>query len=239
MSRKSRHVALALVLCAFVLPSLACGTIVLPIDLALEQPSDITLDLSAVFPPPNDIASTALVGGVETTITTKLGLFEFIGITLGQALPATIAVDDIRMAAPEILLAGVLSTGTLCIAPDPAVTSGGSAMLNPLLGVAAFSLTLANLIHVTDPLLGGLVGGALPFAADIDAVAPLSISDLLALAAGTGGSLVLSQTIDTTLPPDTPIIGAAGVSAVLTLASSDVFPSDPLLDECALFLAGL
>ena len=239
MPHRARQLAVTALLTAFVLPSVACGTIELPIDLALEQPSEIAIDLSALFPPPNDLAVTSLVGGVETTITAQLGLIEFIAVTLGQALPATIAVDDIRIAGTELLIGGLLSTGTLCVAPDPLVASGGVAMLNLLLGVAAFDLTLASLIYVTDPFLGPTVGGALPFAAEIDAITPLSIGDLLALATGTGGGLVLTQEIDTMLPPDTPIIGAAGVSATLSLATTDVFPTDPLLDECEIFLSGL
>lgn len=239
MSQRIRQATIGLLLSVFVLPSLACGTIELPIDLALEQPSEIVIDVSALFEPPFDLLGTSLVGGVETTITAHLGLLDFIAITLGQALPADIAVDDIRIAGTPLLIGGVLSTGTLCVAPDPLIESGGTAMLNILLGAAEFDLTLASLIYITDPFIGPLVGGAFPFAADINAITPLSIGDLLALATGTGGGLVLTQEINTVLPPDTPIIGAAGVSATLSLGTTDVFPSDPLLDECDVFLAGL
>jgi hypothetical protein len=110
-------------------------------------------------------------------------------------------------------------------------------MINALLGVAQFNIDLNTEIWVTDPALLGVVGGPLPFTATIDATAPLSLGDLLNLAAGGTGGLSLTQQIDTTLPPETPVIGAAQISATLTLSSADTLPSDPMLDDCDAFFA--
>lgn len=238
MSDRLRRQLLVLLLVGGVLPSIACGTVVIPTTLALESPSEITIAIP-IFPPPYDQETTSLVGGVETTITTELGLLELLGITIGIALPADISVDDILIAGTEIVIGGLLPTGTLCVALDPDLPGGGSALINPLLGVAEFNIALNTLIHITDPGLGGVLGGALPFGAAINAVTPLSLGDLLDLMAGGTGGLSLTQEIDTTLPPDTPVIGPSQVTATLTLATTETFPSDPLLDECEAYLAGL
>jgi hypothetical protein len=219
-----------------VLPAFACGDIELDVDLALEDPSQIDITIP-LLPAPNNVKTTFLVGGIESTITTHLGLIELIAASLGQALPANIAIDDIRIAGTEFDILGLLFTGTLCVRPDPLTPSGGTAMINALLGVAQFNIDLNTEIWVTDPALLGVVGGPLPFTATIDATAPLSLGDLLNLAAGGTGGLSLTQQIDTTLPPDTPVIGAAQISATLTLSSADALPSDPMLDECDAFFA--
>lgn len=238
MFQRARHRLYVLLLSAAIVPSFGCGTIVIPMDLVLEDPSQIDIHIP-IFQPPFDVATTNLVGGVEMTITTNLGFFQLLGISLGQALPADISVDTIAMAGTEILIGGLLPTGTLCVTLDDTLPGGGSALINPLLGVAEFNIALNTLIYITDPGLGPIVGGALPFGADVNAITPLTIGDLLDLLGGGGGGISLTQEIDTTLPPDTPIIGPAQVVATLTLATADAQPSDPLLDECEVFLAGL
>ena len=226
-----------LLLTVGILPSLGCGTIELPIDLALEQPSDLTLELP-IFPPPFDLATTSLIGGVETTISTKIGLKELLGALVGQAIPATIDIDDILIAGTEILIGGSLPTGTVCVFQDPVVESGGTAAFNLLLGVAAFDMTLNTNLGVTDPFLGGLLGGPAAFAQEVSAMVPVSIGDMLALLTGGGGGLALTQEIDAEFGP-VPILGTIHITGTLTLASADAQPSDPLLDECAAFVAGL
>jgi len=237
LSRARRNVQI-LVLTLAILPAFACGTVVIPTTLALEDPSIINITIP-IGPPEEQLKTSSLVGGVETTITTELGLLELIKVSLGKALPADIAIDDIRIAGTGFDILGLLFTGTLCVEPDPALPGGGTAMINVLLGVAEFDIALNTLIWVTDPSLGGVVGGPLPFGATIDEMVPLSIGDLLDLIGGGSGGLSLTQEISTTLPPDTPVIGPAEVSATLTLSSTDTFPSDPLLDECEAFFASM
>jgi hypothetical protein len=210
---------------------------VIPIDLALEEPSVLTLELP-IFPPPFNEESTTLVGGVQTTIVADIGLLELLGALIGKAIPADIQIDDILIAGTEILIGGGLPTGPICLFQDPDLASGGSAALNPLLGVAAFSMTLNTRLGVTDPFLASLIGEPAPFTQVVDATVPLSIGDLLALLAGGGSGIALTQEIDAEFGP-VPIIGIIHVTGTLTLASTDTPPSDPLLDTCAAFIAGL
>lgn len=220
-----------------VAPSLGCGNIELPISLALEQPSELTLELP-IFPPPNDVATTFLVGGAEATIVADLGLLKLLGALVGKALPADIAIDDVLIAGSEIVIGGALPTGTICVFQDPDLASSGEAQFNLLLGMAAFEMQLNTLLALTDPTLGGLLGGPAPFGQAVSAVVPLSIADLLGILAGGGGGLALTQEIDTEFGP-VPILGTVHVTGALTLASADGPPSDPMLDECEAFIAGL
>jgi hypothetical protein len=220
-----------------VVPSFGCGEIELPVDLALEAPSELTLELP-VFPPPFNEESTSLVGGVQTTIVADIGLLELLGALIGKAIPADIVVDDILIAGTEILIGGGIPTGAICLFQDPDLASTGSAALNPLLGVAAFDMTLNTKLGVTDPLLASLIGEPAPFTQVISAVVPLSIGDLLTILAGGDSGIALTQEIDAEFGP-VPVIGIIHVTGSLTLVSTDTPPSDPLLDTCADFIAGL
>lgn len=212
---------------------LGCGQLKLPVDLALEEPSELTLEL------PTETATTSLVGGVSTTIKADLGLLKLLGALVGKALVANVQVDDVLIAGTSVsILGGFINTGTICLFQDPEVPSSGSAAFNILLGTAAFDMSLNSLLAVTDPVLSGLVGGPQPFSQDVSAVVPLSLADLVGIIAGSGGGLAITQEIDTVFGP-VPIIGEIHVTGALTLASTDTPPSDPLLDECADFIASL
>jgi hypothetical protein len=206
-------------------------------DLVLEQPSEITLELP-ILPPPYNFETTNLVGGVQTTITTKLGLLQLLGAFAGKAIPADIAVDDVLIAGTEIVLGGSLPLGTLCVAQDPENPSSGMAYLNPLLGVAEFEMALNTMFHATDPYSGPLLGGPVPFVQEVSAITPLTIGDMLDLLGGGGGGLSLSQPVDAELGP-LPLFGMINITGTLTLATADAPPSDPLIDECEAYLAGL
>jgi hypothetical protein len=206
-------------------------------DLVLEQPSEMTLELP-IMPPPYDFETTSLVGGVQTTITTKLGLLQLLGAFAGKAIPADIAVDDVLIAGTEIVIGGSLPLGTLCVVQDPLNPSAGMAYLNPLLGVAEFDMALNTMFHATDPYTGPLLGGPVPFVQEVSAITPLSIGDMLDLLGGGGGGLSLSQPVEAELGP-MPLFGIINISGTLTLATADAQPSDPLLDECEAYLAGL
>lgn len=237
MSASLRARLLVVVLAIAVVPSFGCGEIALPIDLVLEEPSDLTLGFP-LLPPPFDQETTSLVGGVQTTIVANLGLLQLLGALVGKAIPADIAVDDVLIAGRELLIGGALSTGTICLFQDPVLASGGVASLNPLLGVAAFDMTLNTRLAITAPGLAALLGEPAPFAQVVNAVVPLSIGDLLTIVGGGDSGIALTQEIDAEFGP-VPIFGTIFVTGSLTLVSSDVPPSDPLLDSCAAFVAGL
>jgi len=237
MSSSLRAKLLVAVFALGVVPSFGCGKITLPVDLALEDPSQLTLELP-IFPPPYNEASTTLVGSVQTTIKANVGLLELLGAFAGKALPATIQVDDVLIAGTPILIAGALSTGTVCLFQDPVLASAGTASFNLLLGTAAFNMTLNTRLGVTDPTVGGLFGGPQPFSQVVNAVTPLSLSDMLAILAGQDSGLALTQEIDASFGP-VPVVGIIHVTGSLTLASTSTLPSDPLLDQCSAFIAGL
>lgn len=215
-----------------VAPSIGCGQIELPVTLALEQPSDLTIEVAITDPPIE--ATTNLVGGVETTIVTNIGLKELLGALIGKAIPADIAIDDILIAGSEFDIGGLL-TDTICLFQDPAVPSEGAASFNLLLGVAGFDMTLNTKLGITDPFLDALLGGAQPFQQVISATVPVSLSDMLALISGGGAGLSISQDIDAQF--DTGILGPIHVTGTLTLASTDTFPTGALIDDCVAYIA--
>jgi len=210
-----------------------CGNVSIPITLALEDPSTLSLEL------PSEQATTSLIGGVDTTINADLGLLKLLGALVGQALPADIDVDEVLIAGTSVsVFGGLFNTGTICVFQDPDVPSEGSAAFNLLLGSAAFNMTLNASLAITDPTLGSFLGGPQPFSQAIATVVPLSLGDLLGILGGGGGGLALTQEIDTVFGP-VPLLGEIHVTGELTLASADAFPSDPLLDECVTYIAGL
>jgi hypothetical protein len=230
--RTARPAHLFAALAAFIGLGSGCGDVELPVILALEQPSSLSLEL------PTGAATTTLIGGVDTTITADLGLLKLLGALVGKALPADIAVNDVLIAgSPVDVFDGLFNTGVICVFQDPDVPSAGSAAFNLLLGTAAFNLTLNAAIALTDPTLGAFVG-VQGFSQSIATVVPLSLSDLLGILGGGGGGLALTQSIDTVFGP-VPLLGEVHVTGELTLASADAFPSDPMLDVCADFVASL
>jgi hypothetical protein len=234
---RSRTGLRAAVLGLFVLPLMACGDVVIPQTLVLEQPSEISLTVDVIDPP--ETYTTSLVGGIESTITASLGLFEVLGALVGVPLVADVSVDNIAIAGTEINFLGLLPTGTICVSLDELNPGGGEAYINPLLGVAQFLIDLNTVISITNEVVGGILGGPLPFAATIDSIVPLTLGDLIGLILGDSGGISLTQEIDTTIPEDVAIIGGAPISATLTLASADALPSgNALLEECDAFLNG-
>ncbi|RIL07969.1 MAG: hypothetical protein DCC71_01195 [Proteobacteria bacterium] len=214
--------------------NVGCGQIQLPVTFALQGENTITLEVP-FFPPGNNVFSSSLLGGADATVSIDLNPFELFS---PQGLVALIAIDQIRMAGTPIDLFG-LNTGTICIYDDVENPGGGIAYLRPLRREGDFTLAFNTLISVTDPVLLGLFPDPLPFAAEVDTTVPITLSDLFGLIAGSGsGGIELSQELTSTLP-DMPILGGSIVTADLTLATVEEFPSDPLLDECEAFIAGL
>lgn len=205
----------------------ACGEIEVPTNLAVLPGSSISLTLP--LPPPNDIAETTLVGGIEARAIIDLGLGSLLD---PNGIVAVLEVDDILIAGEEIVFLGLIPTGTICVEPGQDPPGSGLAYLQPLRHRGIISMDLFTQIRVTDPTTAGVLGGTpLPFDVMIDATVPLTLSDLIDLFLGTGG-LVIDQQLVSTLPPDLPIIGGSTVTADVTLASVDEIPVDPLLLDC-------
>jgi len=230
MTVRSVHRRLRLLTALVALGALpACGQIEVPVELNLDPsgPNELVLE-----DPAGNVAVSQLSGGVATTIILDTDrLLSFRGVF------ATLRVDDIRIAGSELLLLGFVPTGTLCLAPDPDVSSGGFAFLRPIFKKEAdIQLTLAALAFATNPALADLAP-PLPFGATIETQVPLSLSDLLALATGQERGLTLTETIMDTVPEDVPFVGGSDITATVTLSSSDSPAEGPLLDECDAFFA--
>lgn len=227
-----------LLLAALLTLNTACGQIDLPLTLALQGENDISIQIPA-FPPGRDTFSSTLLGGAAATVSIELNPFHLFS---PNGLVALLAIDKVRIAGTDINIAG-LHTGTLCIYDDVANPGGGVAYLRPLRQEADFQLSFNTLISVTDPFILSLFPDPLPFEAELDTTVPVTLADLVGLllggGAGGGGGLELSQQVTTTLPEDLPILGGGTVVANLTLATVEEFPTDPMLDECEAFLAGL
>lgn len=232
MSRRARPQLLLAALVAAT--SIGCGQIEIPVHFSLVGDNTISLEVPA-FPPPDNVFGSILVGGAEATVIVDLNPFELFS---PQGLVAAIVVDRVSIAGTSIDIFG-LQTGTICIYDDVDDPGGGFAFMRPLKEEADFTLTLNTLIAVTDPFIRSLFPDPLPFSAAIDETVPLTLADLLGLFVGGGAGLELSQELQSTLPADIPILGGSIVTANLTLATTETFPEDPMLDECEAFLAGL
>jgi len=213
--------------------TMACGDIELPLNLEVSEDSVIELNFPS-FPPPNDVAQTTLVGGVETTVAVDISLLDLI---LNKGFLATIVVDDVDIAGESIVIGNILPTGTICVSDRPSNPGGGMALLQPIQERAQVALDLFTDIRPTDPGIVQLLGGEpFPFDVSIEKEIPLSFADLIGLlGGGGGGAFTLSETLSTTLPPDVPIVGGAPVVADVTLSSVDEIADDPLLLDCAAF----
>jgi hypothetical protein len=231
--RFGRFVQLGLLATLLGSGSIGCGSVDIPVDLALV--GDNTISIEAEGSPP---LATTLVGGVETTISADLGLFSLLN---PNGIMAGITVDDLLFAGENIpILEDILNTGTLCIEQNPDNPGGGSAHMRLLQGQADFLMALNTLIRGTDPgfvaLLDALgYGAGFPFDTVVEAYdVPFSLVDMLGLLSGTSsGGLEINQDISTTLPADIPFFGGATVNASLTLATVDAIPVVPPMADCA------
>jgi hypothetical protein len=217
---------LAGLLALTVLP--ACGPIEVPVNLNLDPSGPNELVLEDPF---GNVETSQLVGGVAATL-----ILDTDKLLTWRGVFATLRVDDIRIAGSEFAIVGI-PTGIICLAPDPDLASGGFAYLRPLFKKEAdIQLTLNSLAFVTRPELAPLAP-PLPFGATIETQVPLSLADLAALAAGEGGSLVITETIMDTLPPDIFLVGGSDITVTVTMTNADAQAEDPLLDHCDDFFA--
>jgi hypothetical protein len=217
------------------LTSVGCGHIEFPATLALVGDNTISMEIP-FFPPGQNVFSTAVVGGAESTI--SVDLLDPLQLLQPQGLMASIAVNRVLIAGGDIDIFG-LHTGTICTYDDPDNPGTGTAFLRPIQQQGEFHITLNTLIAVTDPQLAGFVPGPLPFIAQVDDTTRVTLVDMLDLATGKAADIEIHQVIQSVLPDDIPLLAGSIITADVTLKTVDQFPSDPLLDDCEAFLAGL
>jgi hypothetical protein len=217
-----------------VLIGTACGPVEFPSTLALIGDNTITLEVPA-FPPGRNVFQTVVVGGTEARV--LLDLTNPFELLQPAGIAASVITDRVLIAGTDIDLFGV-HTGTICAYNDPELESGGMAFLRPIREEGEFHLTLNTLMAATDPFIQQVFPEPLVFQATIDDTTRVTLLDLINLALGREANIVVSQTIESYLPDDLPILGGTLVTVDVTLKTAQEFPVDPLLDECEAFLAG-
>jgi hypothetical protein len=220
------------------LPGLGCGKVIIPVTFGLVGENTITMEVP-FFPPGQNIFGTTLVGGAEATVEVDLTLANLFNLLSPDGLVAAVTIDLINIAGGNIDIFG-LQTGTICTYADPDNPSGGFAFMRPIENEADFHLTMNTLISVTDPFLLDLFPEPLPFPAQIDQEnVPVTLVDMLNLMAGREADIEVHQVIVAELPEDLAILGSSIITADVTLKTVEDFPTDPALDFCAEFVAGL
>lgn len=223
---KTSHLLHTLALALVAGLGVACGQLEVPLNLAVQPGSTVTL--FQPFEPPYDVVQAGLVGGVEGRAIVSLGLWSLIN---PNGIPAVIEIDDVLIAADSLLVAGFIPTGTVCIEPAQDPPGSGMAYFQTLRNKALFMMDLFTQIRVTDPVTAGLFGEPLAFDASVDAEVDVTLTDLLGLLGG-GGSLTIDQQISTTIPDDVPLLGGSPFVADITLVTVDEIPADLLLLDC-------
>jgi hypothetical protein len=217
------------------LTSVGCGHIQFPATLALVGDNTISMEIP-FFPPGKNVFGTSVVGGAETTI--SVDILDPLQLVQPEGLMASISVDRVLIAGGDINIYG-LHTGTVCTYNDPANPGTGTAFLRPVQQQGEFHIALNTLIGVTNPQLAAFLPGPLPFSAEVDDTTRVTLVDMLALATGQEADIEIHQVIQAVLPDDIPILAGSTITADVTLKTVKQFPSDPLLDDCEAFLAGL
>jgi hypothetical protein len=173
-------------------------------------------------------------GGIDSTAEIEISFFDLL---LGRPLDGTVAINELLIAGTPIVILPGLTTGTLCVAPiDP--DDPGSGTIEIDLKHRELHLTFSALtgIVATDPVLGPALG-VFEFPVEIEETSPVSLVDLIGALGGGALPIDIAQEIDFVIDDPGSLLNGAHVTGLITLAPADALPSNPLLDECAAFLA--
>lgn len=234
MKRNKLMMTLALALLAA--HSVACS---LQIDqiLAVEPGSEMTIGILDL---PPDVLP--LEGGTVMNIDVQIGFFDLL---LGN-VDGDVAVEELLITAPPFDVLGIpaLNTGEVCVVPQDGGAAGGTFDANIYAGTATFDVAIDTIALIGNPILASLLpGGGFAFPFDLSSDVPFGLAEALGLLTGAGGFEV-SQAIDMDIEIDIDGPGPqpalpAHIGGQIDLASTDAFPSTPLLDDCIAFLAGM
>jgi hypothetical protein len=217
------------VLLGFTAGTIGCGEIQMPMTLALEEGSNIEIEMVAPLALP--LGTTYLEGGVETIMTTEIDL---IGLLLRVPMFGVIEIDQLLFGGTEFSILGT-ATGTLCTIPDPNGSSGGSVLIDIFGGHIDFYMNLDTAIMVTNPDLAAGLPDGFQFTMSVEEGADIALPELLAMAFGNAdGVLAITQVLDeefeTEILPG--FLATLAITGELTLATANEFPTGLLMDEC-------
>jgi len=222
MGKQTRVLLSVAVLC------MAMGSVACSLDiestLALADGSSMEVEVPSGS---GNVSTAALEGGTVMNIA--------VGIHLSDLLRGTVdgdvSVGELLFASDGFTILGI-PTDELCVIPDPSDPGGGTFSANLKKSKATFDVQINTRALVGNPLLAGVIPDGFAFPFDLQSTVPLSLFDMLGLLTGKG-SLEVSQDLDEEL---TVSVGPATlpihIGGTLTLASTDAFPTSPLLDSC-------
>jgi hypothetical protein len=196
---------------------------------------DPTADNRLVIETPASLGGTtgtSLVGGVLATLRFDL-------VKLATNLPLSIDVDvrEIRVAGDSFAPLPVFpttQTGTICVTADPDDPGSGTVTL-PLLGPPHIVADMRTRTFLTSSL-GGLFPDGIALSARIEDDLAIDLRALI-LNRFAAGPVAVDTEARGVIPPDILLLGGFPFSLQVKILNSLQPRHDPLLDECATFLA--
>lgn len=217
------------VLATFAATSIGCGTIEMPMALALSG-DDNFISFQAGDSAAEEMQ---LEGGVATTMALELDLFDLI---LQQAVFGSITIDDLLFGGTELNILGVLPSEEVCVIQDPDAPGSGLTTVNIFEGLIQFQMNLVTNVVFGNPALMNILGPkGFPFDLSVEDEAQLGLIEMLSLAFGNSdGAFEITQTIDNLMFDFTlgPLTVPVVVNAQLTLATASEIPVGPLVQQC-------
>lgn len=226
--QKRLQVILTAMVMGLSMGSVACN---LSIDqtLAMDEGSALELEIPAGS---GSVSVAALEGATVMTIDLEIGFFDI----LFGSFEGDVGVGELLFASSGFSIIGI-PTGTMCVIPDAADPGGGSFAANIWAKTATFDVGINTRALVSNPILAAAIPDGFAFPFNLQSTLPLSLADMIGLLTGAGG-LSVSQPLDATFDVSVGTITLpVHVGGELSLSSTDVFPTSPLLDECLALVA--
>ena len=220
---------------ALAVPALAAALISIQTSVSTWLVFDPTAEnrLSIELPPDlGGTTGTELVGGVLATLH-----FDLISLLLDLPLSVDVTVDEIRVAGASFVPLPnlpALQTGTICVTADPNDPGSGMVTL-PLLALPHIEAEMNTVTYLTSGL-ASLFPDGIPLAASIEDDLEVDLRALL-LNRFAAGPVAVDTAAEGVIPADILLLGGRPFSMQVKILNSLTPPEDPLLDECADFLA--
>jgi hypothetical protein len=228
--RTSKQLTMTLAVAALAMNAVACH---LQLEQILEAQPGSQFEISILTLPP-DIQT--IEGGTVMNIDISIGLFDL----LFGSFEGDISVGELLLASPGFNFFGIpaLNTGVICVVPDEVDPGGGTFEANIWANTATFDVDLNALALLGNPAVAALLqGGGFATSFALTSTVPFSLGDMLGMLTGSG-DLEITQELDqdfeitVQIPPNPPTNIAGHIGGQIALASTDAFPSSPLLQAC-------